>query len=218
MNYRLGLRLDDLQTQACLPYVRQASPVVNQTVPRYCDATCYVLPTSNQGNEPACAGYATAGAVEVRRWRFEDQYAQVDGLNIYRRAKLLDGLTGDGTTVLAAIKAAQALHLLPEDLPLFGVPPKDRNAAKYAVHRFGGFIATWYAREDWAVKGQPFVGTLGSAVLGPHAVWMCGYDEHTIWLQNSWGEETGWHGLQKVLWSGFDADFLGGVALYGGWK
>jgi hypothetical protein len=141
----------------------------------------------------------------------------VDGLAIYREAKTIDGLTGDGTTLDAALTAAQRLGFLPDDAKRFSVPKGDRQAAKYAVHRFGGFCAAFDCRDDWTESARVWVGENG-AHLGGHAVWACGYETDGLWMQNSWGLSVGWNGLQKITWANFDRDFLYGIAVYGGWR
>jgi hypothetical protein len=217
MQFRLGLRLDDQPTVAALPSVLRASPAGAAMVPAYCDMTCYLLPTGNQGQTPSCAGQTAASGAEVRRWRFDDIYEQLDGVRIYQTAKTFDGLPGDGTTLSAAAAAAIQLGYLPPDTKFFSAPKGDRHAAKYAIHRFGGFMSAWNCREDWTTTNRVFVGASG-AYLGGNAVWVCGYDQLGIWHQNSWGEGVGFHGLQKILWHDFDRDYMYGLAAYGGWK
>lgn len=205
MRFQVGLRVDDQALIASLPLAAAATD--KWVVPRHCDQMHYTLPTDYQGNVPSCVGQAFSKNVEAWRWAEQDICEQVDGLAIYRRAKELDGDHDNGTTLTSGLVAAKQLWGL-DGLKLHVFSPL---SAKYAIHRCRGYVAAFQAREDWVLDGVVEVGK--GDILGPHAVWACGYDERALWIQNSYGTSVGWQGYQRVPWEVFERDHLYGLAV-----
>lgn len=158
-------------------------------VPAYIDSKSYCLPTSNQGQIPACAGYAWAGLAEVWHWACHDFYEQIDGVGIWKEAHKRDGIADDteGTTLESAFKAAVGLGYLP-DLPLRRIATL--RDLQYALHRNIVAVCGVMVTEAWNYVDTE-TGTIGTnegAELGLHAILVCGYNEahKTIEWQNSW--------------------------------
>ena len=100
--------------------------------PRKLDFRDMCIQTSNQGKTPHCAGYATAGYIEVLNWQINHYPKQIDGDAIYAEAKKIDGDNGDGTTLDAAITAALNMKLIK------GKPKYINNVideVKFAIHQ-----------------------------------------------------------------------------------
>ena len=176
-------------------------------VPEYVDFRPYVLPASNQGRIPACAGYATAGYAEVLNWRMHDSYDQVDGVKIYQEAKTFDGIAGDGTTLSAAVKAAKNLTLLPENYNVRIV--KTKSQLQYAMHRYGVVIGAFFISDGWnSTDSQGYIQEGNTTGLGGHAVLINYYDQKGIGWQNSWGNEWGDEGWGFMSWSEWEREFI----------
>lgn len=206
MNARLGLRLDDRTDIMALPIAGPRSS--KWTVPRHCDQMEYTLETDDQGSAPSCVGHAFAKNVIAWNWAENDVCQPVPGGNIYARAKQMDAVKGDGTTLMHGAKAAEALHGLKG--PLLHV--FDVASAQYAIHRFRGYVAAMNAREDWSSTATE-CGKESSPVTGPHACWICGYDEKGFWIQGSYGQGVGWFGFQRIAYENFKRDHLYGLGI-----
>lgn len=205
MSVRLGLIVDRDEIMRLPLAAAQSASWIS---PRHCDQTHYTLPTGDQGATPSCVGQGFAAAVEAWQWAEHDNCQQVNGLEIYAAAKRLDGKPDqDGTSLLHGARAAEALH----GLKGAHLHVASKSSAMYAIHRCRGFNAAFNARADWT-GDNPVVGLKGD-VIGPHNVWACGYDEFTLWIQNSWGLARGWFGFQRVPWPVFEKDFLYGLAI-----
>ena len=141
------------------------------TVPKYVDSRPYCLPSSNQGAFPHCSGYATAGYIEVMKWKQFHIAEQVDGDAIYAEAKKLDGSPStDGTSLNAAVEGAQKLGLISSDLKLKTI--SSRRDMKFALHKYGVCIGGANITKGWnstSTKNgyigaeEPFIG--GHATL-----------------------------------------------------
>lgn len=207
MQFRHGLNLDDRE-EILSSLTACSSGNKAFIAPKYCDQTHYTLPTGDQGETPSCVGQAFAANVEAWRWAEQDIYEQINGFELYNKAKAIEGTRTIGTTLLCGAKAAAELHgLNGRKLHVL-----DMTMARYAIHRCHGFVGAFNAREDWAGQ-EIMVGKENSPILGPHAVWCCGYDENTLWFQNSWTQKHGFFGFHRIPWPFFKRDFHYGLAI-----
>lgn len=180
--------------------------------PLYIDSRPYCLPASDQGFAPACAGFATAGFIEVQRWKETGRRQQLDGLAIYREAKKLDGIPdADGTYVSAAIEAAAALDLV--RTPQLAELGRNRGQVKYALHRHDVAIGVFEICEAWnrADTVTGWIDSVPGLSQGRHAVLICWYDERGIGWQNSWAPDWGCNGFGRMTWAHFDRQWQYGV-------
>jgi len=180
----------------------------NFTVPKYLDNRPYCLAPSNQGNLPHCAGYSTAGYVEVHNWRTRHVAEQVDGDAIYLKAKEIEGNDRDGTTLTAACAAAQSLGHIPADASVRVI--KTMRDVQFALHTHLACIAGFMITKDWNRIDQEtgFIHTEYPQKIGGHAVLLCWYDEHSVGGQNSWGMNYGYQGFFRLTWEQFNRQFL----------
>ena len=179
--------------------------------PRKIDNRDMLLMSSNQGNTPHCAGYATAGYIEFQNWKHLHYPRQVDGDEIYRQAKTIDWIKSEGTTLSSAIKGAIQLGFIKGELKAI---KKTRIAIKFAIHQYGVVVSAFDITDEWNyVNGKTGMLNIldGEAEdLGGHAVLLCGYDKDGVYIQNSWGENWGVHGFAIVPWELFDKQFYSG--------
>lgn len=204
-DFKTGLRFDPTVTKRKLAFAVPAT----FRVPNYVDCMCYYLPASNQGETPHCAGYATAGVIEQRRWRLEDIYQQIDGDDVYEAAKEHEGNSAEGTTLEFATEGAKTLGLLPKETQFEVITTPEQ--AKYAVHRFGGFLAGFQITEAWMTPEAEGHIKDSQNIIGGHAVVVVYYDKDGVGIANSWGESWGWNGFGRLSWNQFDQQFMYGL-------
>ncbi len=188
------------------------------TVPPYVDGRPYCIETSNQGAEPSCAGFTTAGYIEVINWRRTGIKKQVDGQRIYVAAKQMDGDDNPGTSLSQAVRAAQYLQLL--DLAQHLSVIRTRRQMEFALHKIGVCIAGFNITEDWNNVNEKtgYIGDGAGDSIGGHAVLISYYDDKCVGWQNSWGlswgsQEKHSRGFGRMTWVQFAEQFLYAVVL-----
>jgi len=186
----------------------------NFVAPRKLDFRDMCIPTSDQGSTPHCAGYSTAGFIEVQNWRTKHYPEQVNGDAIYATAKQIDGDNDDGTTLQSAVKAALQLKLYegnPEYLDNLG----GRDSVRFAMHTCLVCICGFIIDSNWNRIDR--TGTIANApnavTLGGHAVLAVGYDPNYIYIQNSWSPSWGLYGFGQLSWEQFDKQFMCGAII-----
>lgn len=205
-----GLRFDK---DAMREHIHFSAPY-NFSAPAYVDSRPYCLLTSDQSNNPACAGFATAGYIEVMNWRRTHRAEQIDGLAIYRKAKELDGSSSEGTTLEWAVKGAIALGLLPGSTTMRAI--RTAQDVQFALHSHGVAIAGFKITEGWDRPNKQTGYIEDSLVVrGGHAVLLSWYqlkDENYGW-QNSWTENWSVNGFGRMTRAQFDQQFQYGIIL-----
>lgn len=190
----------------------QLGAPANFVAPRKLDFRDMCIQTSDQKNTPHCAGYATAGFIEILNWKKNHYPQQIDGNAIYNKAKQIDGDATPGTTLSASTKAAIDLGLIKGAAQYIG---KNRDQVKFAVHSYDSCIAGFMITNEWnMVNKNGTVSVLTNPVdIGGHAVLICGYDPDYVYIQNSWGIEWGFYGFCQLSWNQFDKQFMSGAVI-----
>lgn len=181
--------------------------------PRKVDTRDMCLVSSNQGQTPHCAGYSTAGFIEVRNWKRLHYPEQVDGDAIYKKAKEFDTYTGDGTSLSCATKAAIELGLIKGKQKYIS---PERKEVKFAIHEFGTCIAGFMITDEWNYvhKKTGYIRVLPRPnKRGGHAVLIVGYNKHGVFIQNSWGKKWGLYGFALLPWALFDKQMMSGMII-----
>ena len=181
--------------------------------PRKLDFRDMCLEPSNQGSTPHCAGYATAGYIEVQNWRTNHYPEQIDGDAIYIEAKRIDNNLEDGTTLESAANAAISLGLISGTPKLIN---SGVNDIKFAIHSYSVCVAGFNITNEWNyVDSKGAIRNLGSKAqfLGGHAVLICGYDADGVYIQNSWGSSWGLYGFVHLSWSQYSRQFMYGLVI-----
>lgn len=186
--------------------------------PPYIDSRPYCLTASNQGDFPACAGFAVAGYLEVHNWIRTGYPEQVNGLRIYEKAKELDGQPDvRGTTLDMAFMAALELGLVGSEGERWDLRfITTRTEVMQSLHEQTVLMAGFLVNEAWNSvnrrTGYIYNGSNQGSTLGGHAVLVCWYDEREgVGFQNSWDSVWGWNGFGRMTWEQFDAQFMGGL-------
>ena len=181
--------------------------------PNTLDMRDLVLKTENQGKTSLCAAYTATSWLEALLWRRTGKPVDYDPVELYKKAKAIDGLPEqEGTTLDAVMFAMIELGWLKgcskNDIKFI----VDSNQLKKAVHKYGtcllGFNITkkWYSHENKLVLSDatgPFEGG--------HAVICTGYNEVGVFIQNSWGLEWGKYGFACISWDVFNKQFMYGA-------
>ena len=179
--------------------------------PKKVDFRDMCIETSNQGQFPHCAGYATAGYIEVQNWKRLHYPKQVDGDVIYFEAKKIDGDNSAGTTLQSAVKSALNLNLITGKAEYI---EGGRENLKFAIHEFGVCIAGFNITQDWNNVGSDGkIPCKDHRKIGGHAVLICGFDSEGIYIQNSWSSTWGLYGFCLLSWSQFDDQFMQGMII-----
>ena len=185
----------------------------NFTVPPYIDSRSWCLPANNQGQESSCAGFTTAGYIEVANWRNTHIQKQIDGSAIYAKAKEIDGEKNvPGTTLSHAVEAARLSGLIDKELNIRQITTKQE--VQFALHRHGVCISGFMITQDWnnADERNGYIDRRDKTALGGHAVLLCWYGKNGIGWQNSWGD-WGDRGFGRCRWDQFEEQFLYAVVL-----
>ena len=182
--------------------------------PRKIDTRDRCIQSSNQQQTPHCAGYSTAGYIEVRNWKKLHYPEQVDGDAIYVKAKEFDSYAGDGTSLSCAVRGAIALGLI-KGTEKYVAPTV--NDIKFAMHEYDVCIAGFMITSDWnsVDKRTGVIRNSGNRAkkLGGHAVLLCGYNKHGVYIQNSWGTDWGLHGFALLGWEQVNDQFMSGMVV-----
>jgi len=184
------------------------------TYPKELDFREMCLQASDQDQTPHCAGFSTAGYIEIKNWRSKHYPEQVDGDAIYVEAKKLDGRPNSaGTRMECAAQAALNLGLIDGDIKKVG---RQIDDIKCAIHEHGSCVAGFRITNEWnMVNGYGIIRDLGDNAQsrGGHAVLICGYNRDGVFIQNSWGAKWALYGFALLSWKQVQSQFMGGVVI-----
>lgn len=209
-----------------------AGPVIELPqidIPGYQDYRALHSPTDDQGNQSACAGFATADWLEVQHWiETGTGGKQYPALEIYQRAKMLDGDNQDGTTLDHAAMAAMELGFIPPAASIRHV--RGFRSIAQILHRQRCAITGFNINDNWRGTGPDgFIGRADCANIGGHAVAVDSYHiylkpggslrDDTTWdidrswvgWHNSWGDRWGIGGHGRMTLRQYNASILDAV-------
>jgi hypothetical protein len=180
--------------------------------PRKIDNRDMCLSSSNQGATPHCAGYSMAGYIEFQNWKTLHYPKQVNGDNIYLKAKKTDDYRGDGTSLISVARTALAMGLIKGK---YEYVQGDRAHIKFALHEHGVCLIGFKITSEWnnVNKRGEITKMLRPKSLGGHAVLLCGYDKRGVYIQNSWSTKWGNHGFALMTWELFDAQIMSAMVI-----
>lgn len=143
-----------------------------------------------------------AGWLEYYNWKYKGVAEQIDPNPIYARAKELDGQPNvDGTTLECVLQAAQDLQLI-SGVDTASIRYVPAAGVRQALHRYGVILSAFSITDKWSYANQEGWITEGGMNLGGHAVVTCGYSDvdNPPWyaIQNSWSENQGWRGFNRL--------------------
>jgi len=186
----------------------------DKVVPVAFDNRQLVTRTEDQGETPQCVAYSMTSLIESIAWQQTHTVTQLDPALLYKKAKQVEGNTGDGTTFSAAFQAAIETGYIPTESRLHNL--SCLSDVQYAIHEFGLCLIGFDVTEAWSqVASDGWVHDNGGAVLGGHAVLGVGWDNGPVdWIafRNSWGP-WGAVGFGRLSMAQFNKRFLDGVAI-----
>lgn len=182
-------------------------------LPRQIDNRDKFPPIADQGQRPWCAAYSISQICEYLIWKEYGKLVALDEGELYKQAKLIDGMPDqDGTSLQAAIQAALDLGSFAGKVviePIAG----NREAIRRAIHKYDvihvGLCITsaWYA-------GTPTLPSDGGYYpLGGHAVALVGFDDDGPYIANSWGCKWGDRGFAQWSWDEVERTWLCGFGV-----
>lgn len=189
--------------------------------PERLDNSGYCTPLDNQGNNPWCAAYSMEQLLSASYWREFHVKVELQQSIIYERAKLIDGLKGDGTTLEAVLKATNhfpfGLSVCPS---MTWERVDDYASALFAVHKFGLVLVGLNITTGWQKLAPNGMIGPGRSSIGGHAVLISGYSlsENTIWGPNWWGLNWGVRGWWMMKLDQFRAQLIYGYAARIAWE
>lgn len=182
--------------------------------PKKLDFRDMCIQTSDQGQFPKCAAYATAGNIEVLNWKKMHYPEQVNPDPIYAEAKRLDGNTNDGTSLDHAAQAAINLGLIKGEIQFIDT---NIDSMKFAIHTNTTFIGGFMITDEWnrvnSETGE--ISNYGDCAkkLGGHAVLVVGHSDVGLYIQNSWSSEWGIYGFALIPWAQVGKQYMYGVVV-----
>ena len=188
-------------------------PMATYIVPEMIDHRAELLPMGNQGSTSKCAAYGTTTIAEWWNWKRKGTTVQLDPNPLYDRAKQLDGEPNEpGTTVSAVLQAAQDLGYISK-LSNGSLRYVNADMVKRAMHLYGCLLAAFDITDKWSYAQLDGWIPEGGRTVGGHAVVLCGYNlRDTIpyyTIANSWGQEHGWRGFNRMSEGMFRDQFRG---------
>lgn len=171
-------------------------------------------PTDNQGNIPGCAGWSACTLAESLYWKQTGKLIQLDGAQVYAKAKIIDGQPNmDGTYLETSLQAAIELCAFDKQYK-YGTFKNNRNAetieqVKFLIHKYDFLQAGFLIDEGWySCNNAKYVLTSVGAQLGGHAVNICGYDNIGFYILNQWGKNFGSNGYCIMPYELFLKEFM----------
>ena len=180
--------------------IREAAPLVSKSWP--------IEALLDQGQEGACVGFAMGHELIAQPMHQPGVTASYAREHLYWEAQRIDEwpggaypgaepFGGEGTSVLAAAKVAQAAGHYPEYRWAFSLD----EALQALSHAGPAILGTnWYAGMT-EPDSEGFIHVTGR-LMGGHAIAVNGIDvdERSVTLTNSWGPGWGQGGTCKLTW------------------
>lgn len=182
------------------------------------DLRTQMLESNTQGYTNYCASYALAGMIEFLRWKLTGFPVQIDPNPIAHRADEIDGIRDDGTTLEAAVQAAQDLGLIDKvESEKIEIVTSFVEAQRY-MHKYNmPILSAFQIDQGWgSPDANAWISPRGG-ILGGHAVLTVAYSLNSkkeppwIGIQNSWGKTYGWNGFARMSPESFEQWFCFGL-------
>jgi hypothetical protein len=184
------------------------------------------VPILDQGTEGACTGFGLATNVNylLRKRKVVPDQRSVSPWMLYALAKRYDEWPGEnyeGSSARGAMKGwhkhgvcaaelcGSSIRLSEEALKeapkrslgaYFRVNHKDLVAMHSAIAEVGILYATASVHTGWENVGADGVIKKADQIIGGHAFAIVAYDEHGLWIQNSWGPGWGKQGFARLTY------------------
>lgn len=185
----------------------------------------FEVPILDQGTEGACTGFGLATNVNylLRKRKVVPDLHSVSPWMLYSLAKRYDEWPGenyDGSSARGAMKGWHKHGVCSSDLcgdstrlsedalkeaprrslgAYFRVNHKDLVAMHSAIAEVGILYATASVHTGWENVAADGVIKKADQIIGGHAFAIVAYDEHGLWIQNSWGPGWGKQGFADNL-------------------
>jgi hypothetical protein len=160
-------------------------------VPDILDANSQLMPAKDQKSTPYCVAYAIASLAKFWNWRYLGIKEDIDPEPIYKRAKLIDGIDADGTTLAAGLQAAQDIKVMPKILAENIREVQNHWEMPRALHIYTVALVAWDIDESWFNPSKDGWVSGGGKNVGGHATLLSAAyavkPEPFMEWQGSWG-------------------------------
>lgn len=185
-----------------------ASYIIPKKLPKAINWFNMSIPVLDQGNQPACVGYSSAGMKQEQEMLEIKQVINFSGLDFYHRLKELDGVPNeDGTYIRQAVKTLQEEGI------------KDSIGGAYKVESYASVKSIEELKYSIVANGYALVGVdvydsfyhpidgvidfkEGEKNNGGHAIYFGAFDDNIekFIFKNSWGANWGLGGYAYLTY------------------
>lgn len=171
-------------------------------------------PTDDQKNIPGCAGWSACTLAESFYWKQTGKLIQLDGAQVYAKAKLMDGQRDvEGTYLETSLQAAIELCAFDKNFKIGTFSNKQNSqtieTVKFLIHKYDFLQAGFVIDQGWyKCNNNNFILKPYGISLGGHAVNLCGYDNIGFFILNQWGKEWGAKGYCIIPYDLFLQQFM----------
>jgi hypothetical protein len=185
-----------------------ASYIVPKKLPKAINWFNMCIPVLDQGNQPACVGYAGVGMKEEQEMLECNRLINFSGLDFYNRLKELDGMPNEqGTNIRVAMKTLQDEGIKDSTNCAYKIESyasvKSIEELKYAITANGFAEVGIEVFENFFTPIDGIVDFKeGAKSEGLHATLFGAFDDNTekFILKNSWGVNWGIGGYCYVTY------------------
>ena len=178
-----------------------------------------MAPTDDQKNYPSCAGFSACTLIESLYWKLTGHLVQLDSLQVYAKAKTIDGCPNEeGTMLESSLKAALNLcdfdFLRNAKVELFYNDKSESTVelTKYLLHRYDFLQVGFMIDEAWySCNNDNYVLKSSGRQCGGHAVNLAGYDKQGVYVMNQWGTSWGAKGFAIMPWNIYIKELIYGA-------
>lgn len=176
----------------------RAAPILETPEPFDCpqsiDNSAYCTPLENQGREPWCAAYSMNQLLQASYWREFHSKVDFPEDKTYARAKRIDRIDGDGTTLEAVMRAVNGQNVGLKVRPYLAYERINGvTDLLFSIHKYGIVMLGLNITQGW-MNLKPY-GTIGDddTPVGGHAVLASTYNLKGERLRgpNWWGPKWG---------------------------
>ncbi len=204
LTHNLGCLKDPIDTKDLM----LSSYIIPKKLPKSINWFDYTIPVLDQGNEPACVGYASVGLKKEQEKIEINKILNFSGQDFYDECKKVDGIPDEkGTFIRVAMKLMQNQGIPNSEGEIYkiGAYTKVNSLAelKHAIVA-NGFAVIGVEVFDNFFKPENGVidFEVGLEPKGGHAILVGAYDDDTerVPFKNTWGVDWGLSGFAYLTY------------------
>jgi C1A family cysteine protease len=214
VNYQLGCLKDPTDSNDLL----LSQYIIPNKLPKAIDWFQTEVPVLDQGNLPACVGYASVALKQNQEKIDENKILNFSGLDLYKRCKEIDEMPGvDGTNIRWALKVLQEEGIPEANGDIYKIGAYTRvttlEELKYSLVSNGfALLGVRAMPRMFNPKDGVVFSEEGDVSKGGHCILVGGYDDYSqrITFKNSWGPAWGLSGYGYLTYEYFNKNLTDG--------